>query len=102
MYYESGILDGDCSGSVSDLDHAITAVGYDSEDRTPYWLLKNSWGTGWGENGYIRILRTDSGTSVGLCGIANYITYPIALNAVALHYRLVLLVILLIFILFSL
>jgi len=74
MYYESGILSADCAGDR--LDHGVSAVGYDSENNVPYWLVKNSWGTGWGEDGYIRILRTDSTTSKGLCGIAADSSYP--------------------------
>ncbi|KAJ1628227.1 hypothetical protein T492DRAFT_557800, partial [Pavlovales sp. CCMP2436] len=54
-------------------DHAVYLVGYGTDpDGTPYWKVKNSWGEGWGENGYIRMLR-----GVNMCGIAQMATYPI-------------------------
>jgi len=49
-------------------DHAITVVGYGVEKGKKYWLLKNSWGTGWGEKGYMRIYRGNS-----MCGIGQAI-----------------------------
>ena len=43
---------------MSDLDHTVLLIGYgeDSTDGTPYFIVKNSWGTGWGEEGYMRII----------------------------------------------
>jgi len=59
--YEEGIYDGDCG---ADVDHAIQLVGYGqgkkgifSKKEADYWLVRNSWGTMWGEKGYIRIER---------------------------------------------
>ena len=42
---------------------------------TKYWLVKNSWDTGWGEGGYIR-MKTDIAAKEGLCGIAMKASYP--------------------------
>lgn len=70
--YDSGILTDVCG---SDLDHGVLAVGYGTEDGTDYWRVKNSWGSSWGENGYIRIQR-GKGTS-GECGILGMSSYPV-------------------------
>ncbi|KAL2484079.1 Senescence-specific cysteine protease SAG12 [Forsythia ovata] len=75
QFYTSGVFTGDCG---TDLDHGVTAVGYGtSEDGTKYWLVKNSWGTSWGEEGYIRMER-DIDAKEGLCGIAMQASYPTA------------------------
>ena len=46
--------------------HAIIAVGYNMAHNPPYYILRNSWGPRWGENGYARIAITDG---IGVCGI---------------------------------
>jgi len=54
----------------SSLDHAVLITGYGTDpiSHIPYWIIKNSWSTSWGESGYIRVQR-----GVGLCGIGiNY------------------------------
>jgi cathepsin B len=62
MYYTSGIYK-HVSGSVEG-GHAVTFVGYGTENGTNYWVVRNSWGASWGEAGYFRIVRgTDE------CGI---------------------------------
>lgn len=48
------------------LDHAVLIVGYDDSNATPYWIIKNSWGVTWGEEGYIRV---EKGTNQ--CGLKN-------------------------------
>jgi C1A family cysteine protease len=62
--YKSGILDSEKCGE--NLDHAVTAVGYGSENGKDYYIIRNSWGPSWGEDGYIRIAAKDG---KGICGI---------------------------------
>jgi len=63
--YSSGVLKS-CPGQV---DHCVQAVGYSSSGN--YWLVRNSWATEWGEEGYIRV---EMGSN--LCHIADDVTYP--------------------------
>eukprot|EP00656_Telonema_subtile_P018810 TRINITY_DN2020_c0_g1_i1.p1 TRINITY_DN2020_c0_g1~~TRINITY_DN2020_c0_g1_i1.p1 ORF type:complete len:375 (-),score=96.95 TRINITY_DN2020_c0_g1_i1:290-1414(-) len=69
--YSGGVYNGDCG---SDIDHAIQLVGYGTDPKSSrqllggggtgsgdYWLVRNSWGPGWGEKGYIRIQRYGEG-----------------------------------------
>ena len=59
------------------LDHGVVAVGYGTEDGgQDYWLVRNSWGAGWGETGYIRMARNVSARA-GKCGIAMEASYPV-------------------------
>jgi len=62
-HYSGGVLDFESCGS--DIDHAVLLVGYgtDSELGADYWTIKNSWGSDWGEQGFIRLSRAD-GTKV--------------------------------------
>jgi len=51
--YTGGIMmAADCGSSI---DHCVQLVGYDMTQSTPFWIVRNSWGTDWGENGYIRL-----------------------------------------------
>jgi len=52
-----------------DVDHGVLVVGYGQEGDEPYWLIKNSWGTAWGEDGYMRLFRNGKEDDLGLCGI---------------------------------
>lgn len=95
--YSGGVWNG-CDMQSPDINHAVQAVGYGTDPvGGDYWLVRNSWGTGWGENGYIRVARNtglcgtdtnpqdgsgcDGGPSsvyvCGMCGILYDNTYPI-------------------------
>lgn len=50
------------------------AVGWGEENGVQYYVVRNSWGSGWGENGFVRI-ATDGGAK-GVCGINQYVYYP--------------------------
>jgi C1A family cysteine protease len=68
--YSSGVFSAPCG---QNLDHGVLVVGYGTQGTTPYWKVKNSWGTSWGEAGYILMIRnTDE------CGIANEPSYSTA------------------------
>lgn len=58
------------------LDHGVVVVGYGREDGQDYWLVRNSWGTSWGENGYFKMERNVAYASTGKCGIAMQPSYP--------------------------
>lgn len=97
--YGGGVFSG--CGRDAVVGHAVLAVGYgkDSVSGKDYWLIKNSWGSGWGEDGYIRIERMGDGeycgvdnkpkagvycddapSSIkvcGMCGITSDSTYPV-------------------------
>jgi cathepsin L len=62
--YDSGVFDG--CGKDSVIDHAVTAIGYGVEGGTKYWVIQNSWGADWGEDGHIRLLRHDSDDYCGM------------------------------------
>jgi len=65
--YSSGILDDpECP---TQIDHAVAMVGYGNEDGKDYWIVRNSWGAGWGDNGYIKIAAQEGD---GICGCQNY------------------------------
>jgi len=60
--YNKGVFDG-CS--TTQINHAVTVVGYGTESGKPYWLVKNSWGDNWGDGGYIKIARGNSECGIG-------------------------------------
>jgi cathepsin L len=70
--YMSGIYDEpDCS--TSSLDHAVGCLGYGTDGGVTYWIVRNSWGTVWGEQGYIRMSRYKQNQ----CGIATQACIPV-------------------------
>ncbi|XP_057963681.1 cysteine proteinase mucunain-like [Malania oleifera] len=70
--YQSGVFTGKCGTA---LDHGVVAVGYGTENGKDYWIVRNSWGPSWGENGYIKMERNIAGRT-GKCGIAIQPSYP--------------------------
>jgi len=71
-FYDGGVLDPEgCDGE--SLDHAIIIVGFGTasaaDGGNPYWIVRNSWGTDWGEEGYFKIIR-----GVGACGLNNAVS----------------------------
>jgi cathepsin L len=63
MSYKRGIFDSKCNGG---RNHAVLVVGYGSEGGKDFWVVKNSWSTNYGENGYIRMKRGNG----NICDIA--------------------------------
>ncbi|CAF1360292.1 unnamed protein product [Adineta steineri] len=74
MFYKSGVLQiKNCPTRRQDMDHAMVVVGYGYDNilKIPYWIIKNSWGTKWGEHGYLRLAK-DSGNMCGIASMAYY------------------------------
>jgi len=69
--YTGGVMTASACGAsgFDDLDHCVQLVGYNATAEKPYWLVRNSWSTNWGEEGYIR-LQYDTNA----CGLANEAT----------------------------
>ncbi|KAM7517390.1 hypothetical protein LguiA_006973 [Lonicera macranthoides] len=72
QFYSGGVFDGHCG---SELDHGVAAVGYGTAKGMDYIIVKNSWGSKWGEKGYIRMKRK-TGKPQGICGIYKMASYP--------------------------
>eukprot|EP00766_Chilomastix_caulleryi_P003136 gnl/Chilomastix_caulleri/4187.p2 GENE.gnl/Chilomastix_caulleri/4187~~gnl/Chilomastix_caulleri/4187.p2 ORF type:complete len:110 (+),score=48.64 gnl/Chilomastix_caulleri/4187:62-391(+) len=69
QFYTGGILD-PRSCNPDALNHGVTIVGYGVEGDMPFWKIRNSWGTSWGEEGYFRMRRGNN-----TCGVATDATY---------------------------
>jgi len=73
QHYSYGVFTGSCGTKI---DHGVLVVGYGESEGRKFWKVKNSWGTSWGEEGYIRICRDcNKNGEDGQCGI---LTGPVA------------------------
>jgi len=72
QFYTSGVLNDDSCGT--NLDHGVLLVGSGTDGSTPYWRVKNSWGSSWGDSGYIRFIRGDK---YNQCGLKLAASYPV-------------------------
>jgi len=72
QFYSGGVLSDPSCGT--QLDHGVLVVGYgtDAGTKQDFWIVKNSWGSSWGEAGYIRLIRGSNE-----CGIASEPSYPV-------------------------
>ena len=61
--------------STKSINHAVTVVGWGTQNGTPYWIVKNSWGSSWGDGGYIKIRRGSSECGIGGNCAATECTY---------------------------
>lgn len=74
QFYHKGVYyNKHCHNKQEELDHGVLVVGYGTDPKKgDYWLVKNSWGPHWGENGYIKMARNKNNN----CGIATVATIP--------------------------
>ncbi|XP_057415157.1 vignain-like [Lotus japonicus] len=80
--YSEGVFMGGGVDCGTQLNHGVAIVGYGATQYgTKYWIVKNSWGAKWGEEGYIRMKR-DISDKRGLCGIAMAPSYPIKSSSI--------------------
>ncbi|XP_018896137.2 digestive cysteine proteinase 2 [Bemisia tabaci] len=69
QYYKSGIYKNTACRCRGEVNHAVAIVGYGTDDKDgDYWIIKNSWGTSWGEKGYMRIKK-----GANICSLSNYV-----------------------------
>ncbi|XP_051223827.1 ervatamin-B [Lolium perenne] len=79
QFYSGGIYRGPCSADATQVNHAVTIVGYceGPGEGNKYWIAKNSWSNDWGDQGYVYLAK-DVPWSTGTCGLATSPFYPTA------------------------
>ena len=71
--YKSGVIKAS-AGCGTRLDHGVAIVGYGTEEGTDFWIVRNSWASSWGDEGYVKLERV-SGS--GVCGCQMQPSYPL-------------------------
>ena len=76
QFYKEGVYNEECG---TNIDHGVLAVGYAKHgDEGPYYLIKNSWGSTWGDSGFIKISQKSANAAEeGQCGILMAASRPI-------------------------
>jgi len=72
--YTSGVITSASCGT--SLDHGVLNIGYNTAGSQAYWIVKNSWGASWGNQGFVWIAKSTSTSTSGICGIAMMPSYP--------------------------
>lgn len=67
--YKSGVFSRKCSGAAEELDHCVQLVGYNKAAKQPYWIVRNSWNSDWGVDGFMYLAMGKN-----LCGVADEAT----------------------------
>mmetsp|Transcript_26945 Transcript_26945/g.66040 ORF Transcript_26945/g.66040 Transcript_26945/m.66040 type:complete len:472 (+) Transcript_26945:92-1507(+) len=86
QFYSSGTIDSDscppAGRGIQSINHAALVVGWGEEDGKKYWLVKNSYGTGFGEDGFFKLERTapSSETLFSTCGLLFESVYPVVVK----------------------
>ena len=71
--YVSGVYSVDnCGKGTKDVNHAVLATGFGTENGKKFWNIKNSWGAGWGNKGYFKMER-----EVNMCAVGQCNSYPL-------------------------
>ena len=80
QFYKTGVITDDSCGSRGSIDHGVLAVGYgtDLDTQAPYFLVKNSWGPDWGDQGFVKIGR-NSKNPFGICSILKLASFPVVI-----------------------
>lgn len=74
--YKSGIFT-EYACNYYQVDHAVSLVGYGTENGKDYWIMRNSWGTDWGEKGYMKMEKNVDKSGRGTCGVRMDASYPV-------------------------
>jgi hypothetical protein len=92
QFYKTGVFSGTCGAN---LDHGVLVVGYGTDSGKDYWKIKNSWGTTWGDAGYIRVVKSAKANgrkllgggggagAAGECGLLKQPSFPVFSKALS-------------------